>query len=154
MKIHNNIIVECHPKPYSIILYCTSWIYYFAMIVGLYQEIYDLSLYTGAVWLTSINFWRDPDLSWRYYLDIIVVRSGILYHLIRGFDCNNYITFYSILISGLVCYIPSYYYCYKKEYLISTIYHALLHIITGIGLIYLYIHNVVPIRNSYIWKYY
>ena len=82
--------MECHPKPYSNILYCTSWIYYFAMIVGLYHEIYDLSLYTGAVWLTSINFWRDPDLSWRYYLDIIVVRSGILYHLIRGFDCNNY----------------------------------------------------------------
>ena len=54
------------------------------MIVGLYQEIYDLSLYTGAVWLTSINYWREPDLSWRYYLDITVVRSGILYHLIRG----------------------------------------------------------------------
>lgn len=85
-------------------------------------------------------------------LDIIVVRSGILYHLIRGFDCNNYIAFYMIFISGLVCYIPSYYYCYKKEYLISTIYHALLHIITGIGLIYLYIHNVVPIRKSYIWN--
>ena len=136
--------------PYSIILYCTSWVYYFAMLVGLDQEIYDLAIYTGLVWLTSINYWRDPNTSWRYYLDITTVRSGILYHLIRGVDSTNYTMFYIIFITGLVCYIPSRYYYNHKAFIISTIYHALLHIITGVALIYLYTHNIKPLTESYL----
>lgn len=140
------------PKSYSNILYCTSWIYYFAMLVGLYHDIYDLAIYTGAVWLTSINYWREPDTSWRYYLDITTVRSGILYHLIRGMDSDDYKIFYLILVSGLICYIPSRCYYNHKAFIISTAFHALLHLITGIGLIYLYSHPVKSLTESYLLK--
>ena len=143
----------CHPVKYSSILYKTSWVYLIASLVGFYNKKYDLAIYTGLGWLTSINYWKNPDCSWCYNLDILTVRTGITYHLIRAVDCPNYMTFYNIFNSGLLCYIPSRYLCNKKQYFSSTIFHAATHLITGIGLIYLYLNDVKPFSQSYIFSY-
>ena len=138
----------CHPKKYCNMLYNTSWIYFISSVFGIYKEKYDLAIYTGLVWLTSINYWNNPRDPFNYYLDISVVRSGVLYHLLRGVDSPNYIVFYKIFNSGLFFYIPSRYFFNKKQYYISTISHANLHIITGIALIYLYNTEVESLSNS------
>ena len=133
-----------YPNPYSIILYFTSYIYYFAALYGISNHIYDLGYYTGLVWLTSINYWYNPTIKYNYYLDIITVRSGIIYHLFRALDATNYFYFYIIFITGLLFYIPARYFCTKDQYLFSTLSHASMHIITGIGLFYLYSNKIKP----------
>ena len=114
---------------------------------------YDLAIYTGLVWLTSLNYWNNPSSRFNYYVDITAVRSGILYHLIRAPDSPNYMTFYSIFNTGLLCYIPSRYFYNKNNYILSTISHAGLHLITGIGLIYLYSTKIKSLSTSYLLKY-
>ena len=147
-KTSNNIL--CHPTEYSIILYKTSWIYFFASLFGFYKKKYDLATYTAFVWITSINYWNNPKNRMSYYLDITAVRSGILYHLIRAPDAKKFLTFYKIFNTGLLCYIPSRYYFNKKNWSASTISHGSLHIITGIGLIYLYSNKIKPLNKSYL----
>ena len=141
--------VVCHPKPYANILFVTSWIYFIASSYGFYKKKYDLATYTGLVWVTSVNYWNNPSSRFNYYLDITTVRTGILYHLIRAMDSPNYMTFYKIFNTGLLCYIPSRYYYSIKKYIASTISHAGLHLITGAGLIYLYSKPVRPLLQSY-----
>lgn len=142
--------ISCHPTKYSIILYKTSWIYLFASLFGFYKKIYDLAIYTSIVWLTCLNYWNNPKNKFNYYLDIIAVRSGILYHIIRAPDAENYLTFYKIFTIGLLFYIPSRYYFIKEKWLLSTIFHAGLHIITGISLIYLYSNKIKSFYKSYL----
>ena len=148
--ICNNI--EYRPKPYSDILFRTAWIYFIASVYGLHKQKYDLAIYTGIVWLTSLNYWNNPNSQFNCYLDMLVVKTGILYHLIRAPDSPNYMTFYSIFNTGLLCYIPSRYF-FKKNIVIATISHAGLHLITGAGLIYLYSTKVKPLSTSYLLKY-
>ena len=143
----------CHPKPYSDVLFGTAWIYFIASVYGLHKKKYDLAIYTGVVWLTSLNYWNNPSSRFNYYVDITAVRSGILYHLIRAPDSPNYMTFYSIFNTGLLCYIPSRYFYNKNKYILSTISHAGLHLITGAGLIYLYSTKVKSLSTSYLLKY-
>ena len=65
----------------------------FALLFGFYKKIYDLATYTSIVWLTCLNYWNNPKKKFNYYyLDIITVRSGILYHIIRVPDAENYLT--------------------------------------------------------------
>ena len=146
--------IICHPKPYSDVLFYTSWIFFIASVYGTYKKIYDLSIYTGLLWLSSIHYWNNPSIKLNYYLDAGIARSGIIYHLLRAPDCPNYKTFYAIFNTGLVCYLPSRYFFLKQNYLASTIYHAGLHLITGVSVIYLYSKTVKPLSESYLLDYY
>jgi len=143
----SNCNIIHYPNPYTNILYYTSYIYFFNAIYGLSNHIYDLASYTGLVWLTSINYWSNPTIKYNYYLDIITVRSGIIYHLFRALDATNYFYFYIIFITGLLFYIPARYFCSKEQYFISTIFHANMHIITGISLFYLYSNKIKPLSE-------
>lgn len=143
----------CHPKPYSDILFRTAWIYFIASVYGLYKKKYDLATYTGVIWLTSINYWKNPKSRFNYYIDVTAVRSGIMYHLIRAPDSSQYINFYTIFNTGLLCYIPSRYCLTQKNYILSTVSHAGLHLITGVGLIYLYSTKMTPLSKSYLLHY-
>ena len=145
--------IICHPKPYSDVLFRTAWIYFIASVYGLYKKKYDLATYTGVVWLTSINYWKNPKSLFNYYIDITAVRSGIIYHLIRAQDSLNYVKFYTIFNTGLLCYIPSRYCLNQKNYILSTVSHAGLHLITGVGLIYLYSTKMTPLSKTYLLHY-
>ena len=113
---------------------------------------YDLATYTGMVWLNSINYWKNPKSRFNYYIDVTAVRSGIMYHLIRAPDSSKYIIFYTILNTGL-CYISSRYCLNQKNYILSTVSHAGLHLITGVGLIYLYSTKMTPLSKTYLLHY-
>ena len=127
--------------------------YFIASVYGLYKKKYELATYTGVVWLTSINYWKNPKSRFNYFIDVTAVRSGIIYHLIRAPDSSQYINFYTIFNTGLLCDIPYRYCLTQKNYILSTVSHAGLHLITGVRLIYLYSTKMTPLSKSYLLHY-
>ena len=67
------------------ILWATSWIAIYPTFHAIKKEKYDLALATGIVFLTSINYWRDPSQNKNRLIDIMTVRSVLLFQLYKSF---------------------------------------------------------------------
>ena len=76
-----------YPEQYKLI-YNISFLCLISSIYAVYQEYYVLSIIPGSVFITSINYWRYPDYSWRRYLDMICVKSALLYQLYRAYNSH------------------------------------------------------------------
>ena len=57
-------------KEQTTIIYNISFLSLGSSIYAIYNGYYYMSIYPGGVFLTSINYWRKPDYSWRRYLDM------------------------------------------------------------------------------------
>lgn len=66
------------------ILWATSWIALYPTIQAIQKRKYDLALGTGMVFLTSINFWKDPCNDRNRWIDVFTVRSVLCYQLYKG----------------------------------------------------------------------
>ena len=118
-------------------LYKSSYITIITILYALYQNQYIFAIMDACVLLTSINYWRKPDYSWRRYLDMTIVKIALVYHCIVAY--NNTCTMYYIITSiAILCYIISIYYYKINKNWKSTFFHVLLHIIGNIGNIVLY----------------
>ena len=73
--------MECilYPEQYKII-YNVSFLSLGSCMYAIYNGYYCLSICPGGVFLTSINYWRHPDYSWRRYLDMTYVKLSFIYH--------------------------------------------------------------------------
>lgn len=48
----------------SYFIWKVSWLSLISSIYAISQGYNDLAIVPGGVFLTSINYWRDPDYSW------------------------------------------------------------------------------------------
>ena len=111
----NNCILQ--PEQYNF-LWKTSFLSLFSSLYGIYKGYNDISYSTFAVFLSSINYWKKPNYSWRRYLDITVVNISLIYHLLRAQNSQYSKLYYSTLFTG-ICFFPlSKYYYNKKLYLV------------------------------------
>ena len=92
----------------------------------------------AGVTFTSVNFWRNPDFSWRRELDIHFVRLSILYHLIRAYKSENRNTYYILTGSAITFYPIGVYFFIKKKYKYFMISHILVHILGDVSNLVLY----------------
>ena len=123
---------------YSIYIWYVSWLSLLSSGFGYYKQV-PCSLYIipFSVFVTSILYWHKPDYSWRRYLDIGVVISGLLYKLYYAFSTTIYAEYYAIMVLAISCYGISTY-CANKHAGLSTFWHCMLHIIANVGNIVLY----------------
>ena len=54
------------------LIYKVSFLSLGTSMYAFYNKHYSLSYVTGGVFLTSINYWKHPDYSWRRYVDIFL----------------------------------------------------------------------------------
>ena len=118
-----------YPKQYSYI-YKISFLSFFSSLYAIYRGYYDLALVPGSVFLTSINYWRKPDYSWRRYLDITVVFSSIFY--LTYWATKHAVTtryyYYACLFIGLCFFMTGIFYKKTNDLWWSTYSHALFHV--------------------------
>lgn len=126
-----------YPEQYNII-FNISFLSLGSSIYALYNEHYTLSLSTYGVFLTSINYWRKPDYSWRRYLDMIYVKSALMFQLYKAYNSEYMIEYYTLMFFAISFYPLSIYYYKKKLYWYSTYAHCALHIVSNIANIILY----------------
>jgi len=126
-----------NPSQYNTI-WRVSFIQLFCFIYALHRQHYIIAICPGGVFITSINYWIKPDYSWRRYIDMVYVKSSILYQIIRAYNAEYCKMYYMTLFISLCFYPVGIYYYNKKMYWHSTYTHCLLHITGAMTNIILY----------------
>ena len=60
-------------------IYHASYLSLCSCLYATYRNYYDFAFVTGIVFLTSINYWRNPINSYRRYIDITAVNTALFY---------------------------------------------------------------------------
>ena len=141
------------PFQYNI-LWRTSWLAFFNCIHAIHNKHYDLAIVPGGVFLTSINYWRKPDTSWRRYIDISYVSLSLAYQSLRAYNAQNSRLYYSLVCVGIANYCVGIYYFNKKYYWKSIYYHAALHIAIATSNSVLYSGVIGPIHTTPLISYF
>ena len=136
-----------HPEQYNL-LFKTSFIALLSCIYSFYNGYYEFSVSSGWIFLTSINYWRKPNYSWRRDLDMISVKFALVHHVIRGYNSEYYKYYCIFTFISIFCYKLSCYFHKKKMYWLSTYSHASLHVFANIANIILYTGQIVPLRRQ------
>lgn len=131
--------MECilYPEQYKLI-YKISFLSLGSSIYAAYNGYYGLSICPGGVFLTSINYWKYPDYSWRRYLDMSYVKLALIYQLYKAYGCQYMVQYYSLMFLATSMYPLGIYYYKKNLFWHSTYAHCTLHIIANIANIVLY----------------
>lgn len=132
------------PADQSRFLWYVSWLSLPSGLYAVYRGYYDLAAVPLGVLLTSLNYWRYPDYSWRRNLDMSYVFLGMSWQIYRALDAEFSILYYVFLCIGLLCYALSCRVLAKSVWL-STVFHAFLHIFGNISNVILYSGSVKPI---------
>lgn len=128
--------LTCLPYKYYRFLWLSSWTSFAATSYGIYLGYpYDVYMVPCNIFVTSMIYWSYPvNYSWRYYLDVYLVKIHLLYALYRFYNSEYMIPTYFIWLLGVPgLYAMSLYYYQKKMYFESMICHVLVHCSGNLG---------------------
>ena len=93
----------------------------------------------AGVYINSINYWRNPVCGMRRNIDMTWGITGLMINNVYAirYSTNAY-PYYGMTLLACLMYPLSYYFYWRKQYIIATFLHGLLHIFGNIGNIYLY----------------
>jgi hypothetical protein len=119
-------------------MWWVSWLSLISCIYALRNNNACIAVVPGGVFITSLNYWRDPKLGWRRSLDVYFVRVSAIYNIIIAYK-SKYVYWYYTSFFICFCFSPlSWYYYNKKSYWKSAIAHSLIHVVGNIGNIIMY----------------
>jgi len=124
------------------LIYKFSYLSLISSIYATYNNHYHLAICPGSIFITSIYYWKNPDYSYRRYLDMVVVKTSIIYQYYMSYNAQYMIIYNIILTLGILGYIIGIYYYHKKDYWKSTYADISLHILENIANIILYYGNI------------
>lgn len=150
MKENDSCILD--PDQYMY-LYKISFFSLFSSLYAIYNEYYDVALVPGGVFLTSINYWRKPDYSWRRDADMIYVKFAVIYQMMRAYNAQYASMYYALLFLGISFYPLGIFFYKNNLYWHSTYAHSMIHIIANISNIILYSGYIVPMRMNPFFSY-
>jgi hypothetical protein len=136
----------------SYYIWKVSWLSLISCAYAIYQGYTDLSLVPGGVLITSLNYWRNPDYSWKRTLDMNYVRFALSYQIIRSYEAEYAVPHLICMILAVSCFPLSWKYYNNNRWWDSVYIHCLVHILGNIGNIILYSGNIQPIENNPILK--
>lgn len=126
------------PRDHYNYLWRISWLSLFTSLYAAKQGHYDLAFVPGGIFLTSINYWRNPNYSWRRTLDINYVRLALAYQVYRAYKSQYSSMYYAITTCAVACYPIAIYY-YKQNQLWKSVYfHSMIHILGNVSNVILY----------------
>ena len=144
-NVHSSYLCQniLYPKQ-SNFIYNVSFLSLISSIYAIYNKHYGIALLPGGVFITSINYWRKPDYSWRRYFDISYVIFALNYQIILSYKVQYYKEYYLLTFCGIGFFILGVNYYKKKNYWMSTYCHIMLHVMANIGNIILYSGSMKP----------
>jgi hypothetical protein len=106
----------------------------------------------GSVLLTSLNYWRLPNSSFRKFLDMSVVGVSLSYQLLRSIGAQHASLHYLLMMISLACYPVSIYFYNIGDYWTSTYIHSALHVIANISNMTLYSGTINSLKENALVK--
>lgn len=137
----------------SRILWTSSWLFLGTSVYTVYNRQYDLVVVPGGLFLTSINYWRDPHFnSWQRTVDVYYIYVSFGYQIIRCYNAEYFIYFALGLVLCVLLYkVSGIAYNYKMFFL-STLLHSCLHIIANMSIAYLNSGFIDPFCDNKLGK--
>jgi hypothetical protein len=139
---NENVIKEVEDKDlvyipeHSRILWTSSWLFLGSSIYTIYNHHYDLVIVPGGLFLTSINYWRDPHFnSWQRTLDVNYIYFSFSYQLVRCYSAQYIVHFLLGLVFCCFLYKLSLMTFNYKMFLLSTLLHSSLHIFANLSIL-------------------
>jgi len=129
------MVLNLSPNQYGLI-YNVSFLSLFMSMYAAYRGHYDLAFVPGGVFITSINYWRKPDYSWRRDLDMI--KLALAYQLARAYNAENATLYYVVIFSSMCFYPLGIYYYNRDQYWHSVYAHSMLHVGANVANLILY----------------
>ena len=139
----------CLPPAHAKYLFYLSFLSIFSGCFALYRGYWDLACVPLGVGLNSLNYWRNPDYSWRRYIDMVYIAISCMWQCLRALDAENNIAFYTILAISIIAFYLATVYYKKGQLVISTGLHSIVHIAGNISNIVLYAGFVPPLRKAW-----
>jgi hypothetical protein len=119
-------------KGYYKYIYYLSFCHPIHIIITYIRKRYLCCYLNILLMLSSINYWRNPILkSIHHYIDFFVVFLNII-HYLYIYILSPSILLTIILLSIAIIYIIEEYYLTYNNYILITILHSLIHILTSI----------------------
>ena len=100
-----------------------------------------LWIYPAGVYINSINYWRNPVRGMRRRIDMTWGITGLMINNVYAYYSSNAYPYYGMTLLACLMYPLSYYFYWRKQYIIATILHGFIHIFGNIGIYYLYIEK-------------
>lgn len=138
------------PPELSKWLWRSSWMHLISCAVALSIPVYDCALSPGIVFITSLNYWRHADYSWRRYFDIVLVQPCLWWQVIRNVDAqepNRSIAFTTtammIATFGIAMKV------YATNIKLSTFLHMVVHFLGNVSSIVIVTGNLPDYRDAW-----
>ena len=127
------------PPDQSGFLWNLSWLSLASGVYGITQGHYNLVVVPIGVWITSINYWRSPDYSWRRYMDIYFVHISLSYHLFLSLHAEYRFQYWVCLGAAIAFYpLGCYLHLHNESLSLSTLCHGMVHILGNVSNVILY----------------
>ena len=121
------------PKTHANYLFYTSFFSLLSSMFLFYKKS-DNYIYTLSIFITSLNYWRNPIYNWRRNIDMIVIFVSFFVIGIKFYIQSKFIDFLPTTIISFLFYLISNY--FQDKYIhISTFFHSLIHIYPNIKFI-------------------
>jgi hypothetical protein len=101
------------PHTHYRFLYKTSWLFLASAAYAYQMGHYDYVILPFGVWVTSINYWRKPDYSWRRYVDMFYAHFAVIYQGLSAYGAEYQIPFYVLWGLAVSSYLFAMYFKYK-----------------------------------------
>jgi len=145
--LFNGLVI---PKKQANYLFALSWVSLASGLYAIYRGYYDLSAVPLGVWLTSINYWRHPDYSWRRYFDMAYVHLAMIFQIWRAVGAENMKEYYILLAVACLFFPIGVYFHQNNNQWGSTICHGQVHVFGNISNFVLYsgyVRSILSYRN-------
>jgi hypothetical protein len=134
---------------HSRILWTSSWLFLGSAIYTGYNQHYDLIIAPGGLFLTSINYWRNPRFnSWQRTLDVNFIYISFCYQLIRSYNAQYFMPFLLGIAFCFGLYKLSLMTFQYKMFLLSTLLHSCLHIFANLSFFGLNLGYIEPFCDN------
>lgn len=117
------------------ILFITSNFTLTSIIYSFYKKKYGICLLNSLLYLTSLNYWKNPKPGWRLNIDKTMVWTNAIYILHQSYYTNKYIYYQNMGIIVFIFYMGSEYITNKY---VATFCHANIHFLGNIGNLIVY----------------
>lgn len=137
------------PRAQYVLLWRVSFLSFLSGVVALVTSHSDLCFVPFGVWLTSINYWRKPDHSWRRYVDIVYVQCALWYQIWRAVGAEHAAAYYALTLTGIVCFFVGAHHRHtsKSGGWLATLWHVGVHVFGNAGNIVLYLGAIRPLHQ-------
>eukprot|EP00466_Bigelowiella_natans_P017832 jgi/Bigna1/74632/fgenesh1_pg.30_\ len=137
------------PPKCSRVLLCVSWLVPFSSLYGFSRGYFDLGLASACVFVTSVNYWREPKYGWRRSVDIVTVHLVAIYQWMRSLDSPNVMLFNALFLAGVLMFVAGCAVYHPKRVWASTLLHMGCHLLGNASNLVLYASDVEKVTDAW-----